>query len=138
MPNTAPERLHIVIGVVVREDGHVLIARRPEGVHLAGLWEFPGGKVEPGETAREALARELQEELGIVVQAARPFTALTHDYPERNILLDAWWVSDFDGTPIATSGQPLQWVPLSRLAEFDFPPANRELLARLAATVPNP
>ena len=84
------KRLHVAAGVIRGADGHVLIAKRPLDKHQGGLWEFPGGKVEEGETAEAALARELAEELGIAVIAARPLIQVRHDYPDKQVLLDVW------------------------------------------------
>src|SRR3954465_8084222 len=80
------KRVHVAAAVIRGTDGKILIARRADTQHQGGLWEFPGGKVEPGEAVEAALARELQEELGITVEAARPLIKVTHDYPDKQIL----------------------------------------------------
>jgi len=116
-------RLHIVAAAIVR-DGKVLLARRHDDAHQGGLWEFPGGKVERGEDARAALARELDEELGITLESARPLIAVPHDYSDKSILLDVWLVDGFSGEPHGREGQPLTWVLADDLQQHDFPKAN--------------
>ena len=116
-------RLHIVAAAIVR-DGKVLLARRHADAHQGGLWEFPGGKVERGEDARTALARELDEELGITLESARPLIAVPHDYSDKSILLDVWLVDGFSGEPHGREGQPLSWVAADDLQQHDFPEAN--------------
>jgi len=128
------KRLHVAAGVIRGADGHVLIAKRPLDKHQGGLWEFPGGKVEEGETAEVALARELAEELGIAVIAARPLIQVRHDYPDKQVLLDVWEVLEFDGEPHGAEGQPLAWVAAEDLPRYDFPAANRPIIA--AARLP--
>lgn len=128
------KRLHVAAGVIRGGDGHVLIAKRPMGKHQGGLWEFPGGKVEEGETAEGALARELAEELGIAVTAARPLIKVRHDYPDKQVLLDVWDVLEFDGEPHGAEGQPLAWVPAENLPRYEFPAANRPIIT--AARLP--
>ncbi len=125
--------VHVVAAAIFDERGRVLIARRPVHVHQGGLWEFPGGKVEAGETVREALARELHEELGIDVQQARPLIRVRHDYPDKSVLLDVWRVDGFSGETLSVAlsvarkgreGQPLAWVQPYELPDYDFPAAN--------------
>lgn len=127
-------RVHVAAAVIRGVDGRVLIARRPLDRHQGGLWEFPGGKVEAGETVRDALSRELQEELGIAVTEARPLIQIRHDYPDKQVLLDVWEVYAFAGEPHGAEGQPLAWVSPRRLSEYEFPAANRPILA--AACLP--
>jgi 8-oxo-dGTP diphosphatase len=127
---------HVVAGALFDAAGQVLIAQRPPGKHMAGGWEFPGGKVAPSETVLAALKRELREELGIAVVLAERMIAYTHHYPDRSVLLDLWRVIRYDGTPRSAEGQAIQWVPLDRLdtvglLEADLPmiPAIRKLFA---------
>lgn len=129
------KRLHVAAGVIRRGDGHVLIARRPLDKHQGGLWEFPGGKVEAGETAEAALARELAEELGIAVAAARPLIKVRHDYPDKQVLLDVWEVLSFSGEAYGAEGQALAWVEPEDLSSYSFPAANRPIVT--AARLPN-
>lgn len=111
--------------------GEVLIAQRPEGKVAAGQWEFPGGKIEPGESARQALARELHEELGIVVRASRPLIKVTHDYRERTVLLDCWRISAWDGLPQGREGQALAWVRPERIADYPILAADAPIVSAL-------
>ena len=128
-------RLHVAAGVIRGADGRVLIARRPLDKHQGGLWEFPGGKVEAGETAEVALARELAEELGIVVTASRPLIQVSHDYADKQVLLDVWEVFSFTGEPHGADGQPLAWVSPSDLSRYSFPAANSPIVT--AARLPD-
>ncbi len=117
----------VVAAAIFDEQGRVLIARRPPHVHQGDLWEFPGGKIEPGENARQALARELHEELGIEVQQARPLIRVTHHYPDKSVRLDVWRVDGFDGDAPSgqgREGQPLAWEPPEMLGNYAFPVAN--------------
>lgn len=124
---TAPE-LHIAVGAIVNDRDEVLVARRPFDLHQGGLWEFPGGKVEAGENAREALNRELLEELNLQVQRARPLIRIRHVYPEYPVLLDVWRVDEWEGEIYGCQGQPVEWVPASRLHEKEFPAANQVII----------
>jgi 8-oxo-dGTP diphosphatase len=119
--------------VLVDADGRVLLARRPEGKAMAGLWEFPGGKVDPGETPETALIRELAEELGIDVAASclAPFTFASHAYPDFHLLMPLYVCRKWSGIPMAREGQRLAWVRPARLAEYAMPPADKPLVAML-------
>jgi 8-oxo-dGTP diphosphatase len=128
------KRVHVAAAVIRGADGRILIARRADTQHQGGLWEFPGGKVEEGETVEAALGRELLEELGIVVGASRPLIKVQHDYPDKQVLLDVREVSAFTGEPHGAEGQPLRWVTPRELGDFDFPAANRPIVA--AARLP--
>lgn len=128
------KRLHVAAAVIRGVDGRVLIARRPEHKHQGGLWEFPGGKIEAGEAVEVALARELREELGIAVTASRPLIQVRHDYPDLSVLLDVHEVSAFSGEPHGAEGQPLAWVAPRELPGYEFPEANRPIVA--AARLP--
>ena len=118
---------------LVDPDGRVLIARRPEGKPMAGLWEFPGGKVETGEKPEETLIRELEEELGIVVKEAclAPLTFASHTYPDFHLVMPLYVCRRWDGTVTANEGQKLAWVRPSRLREYPMPPADVPLVAHL-------
>jgi 8-oxo-dGTP diphosphatase len=124
-------RLHVVAGVLRDAHGRVLLAQRPPGRHLAGLWEFPGGKCEDGEMPVDALARELREEIGIIVESARPLIAIPHHYPEKDILLDVWQVSAYSGILLSRESQRLAWVEQDALADMDMPAADRPAIAAL-------
>lgn len=107
--------IHVLVGVLRRADGRVLIARRPGDKHLGGAWEFPGGKRISGEDRLSALGRELAEELGVIVRAARPLVDFEHEYADRRVRLDVWWVDAFDGVARSLEGQALRWIDVSKL-----------------------
>jgi 8-oxo-dGTP diphosphatase len=121
--------IHVAAGVIVAAGGQILIARRPESAHQGGLWEFPGGKVEAGESVEAALARELQEELAIVVTACAPLLEVHHNYPDKSVLLDVWLVTAFTGEPHGNEGQPVRWVDVAALNNYTFPAANAPIVA---------
>ncbi|MEK1904322.1 MAG: Nudix family hydrolase [Pseudomonas sp.] len=129
------KRVHVAAAVIRGADGRVLIAKRADNQHQGGLWEFPGGKVEEGEAVQAALARELEEELGIHVSAARPLIQVQHDYPDKQVLLDVWEVSSFTGEPHGVEGQPLAWATPRELEDYEFPAANQPIVT--AARLPD-
>ena len=118
---------------LVDPDGRVLLAQRPEGKPMAGLWEFPGGKFEAGETPEQTLIRELEEELGIVVKEAclAPLTFASHTYPDFHLLMPLYVCRRWDGMVTAQEGQKLSWVRPNRLREYPMPPADVPLVAHL-------
>jgi 8-oxo-dGTP diphosphatase len=120
---------------LVDADGRVLIAQRPAGKPMAGLWEFPGGKVEDGETPEQSLIRELNEELGIVVNEAclAPLTFASHAYPDFHLLMPLYVCRRWEGQVTATEGQKLAWVKPNRLREYEMPPADVPLISHLMA-----
>ncbi|MGE0609507.1 MAG: (deoxy)nucleoside triphosphate pyrophosphohydrolase [Pirellulales bacterium] len=120
----------IAIAVVFRQDD-VLIGQRPAGVPLAGLWEFPGGKVQPGETLVAAAVRECLEETGLLVDADREYPSVTHDYPHGRLELHFFRCTPRD--PLQPPAAPFVWAPRMELARYAFPPANASLLELLAA-----
>ncbi|MDH1262204.1 MULTISPECIES: Nudix family hydrolase [unclassified Pseudomonas] len=128
------KRIHVAAAVIRARDGRILIAKRPDDKHQGGLWEFPGGKVEADEPVADALARELEEELGIRPTAARPLIQVRHDYPDKQVLLDVWEVSAFTGEPHGAEGQPLAWVSPRQLDDYTFPAANTPIV--MAARLP--
>lgn len=109
--------IHVACGVLVNDRAEVLLAQRPEGKIAAGWWEFPGGKIEPGESALQALTRELQEELGVVVRAAAPLIRFRHEYSNRVVVLDTWRVTGFDHEPRGCEGQSLRWLAVDRFSD---------------------
>jgi mutator protein MutT len=117
----------VVAGILV-EDGRVLVARRLDGAHLGGLWEFPGGKVEPGETPEDGLVRELDEELGIRVHAGDAWGIVSHDYPERTVRLRFLFAERVAGEPRAVGCAEVRWVVPDDLLALPFPPADRPLV----------
>ncbi|GAA4500205.1 8-oxo-dGTP diphosphatase MutT [Pseudaeromonas paramecii] len=124
-------RVWVAVGVIRDEMGRICICQRQAGQHQAGKWEFPGGKVEAGETLPQALTRELQEEIGIQVEACEPLLAIEHDYGDKQVLLDVWLVSRFAGVARGLEGQPLRWVSVPELADYGFPAANQAIVAHL-------
>ncbi|HYA39501.1 MAG TPA: Nudix family hydrolase [Candidatus Methylomirabilis sp.] len=130
-PNTAAdEPLHVAVGILT--DGNkVFITRRSRHSHQGGKWEFPGGKIEPGEDTLSALKRELMEELGIEVVTAEPSMQIRHAYRERHVLLDVWRILDYRGTPIGREGQETRWTALPDLMRLEFPAADLPILRRL-------
>ena len=122
------EAVRVAVGLVADAAGAILITRRPDHAHQGGLWEFPGGKVEAGETVTATLRRELHEELGIRVQAAEPLLHIRHAYPDKTVLLEVWRVTAYQGEPHGREGQPLTWVLPARLADFAFPAADAPII----------
>lgn len=123
----------MVAGVITDRQGRVLIAQRLPGTHMAGRWEFPGGKLEPGEAPGEGLRRELAEELGLLVLAAEPLVQLSHRYPDRHVHLDVWLVSRSEGEPRSLEGQALQWVDVAGLRQVELLEADAPIIEALAS-----
>src|SRR5690606_9356862 len=121
----------VMAAAITDARGRVLLARRTEGRDLAGLWEFPGGKREPGETPEQALVRELREELGIEVKVGAPLIAVAQQYPHKRLRLDVRRVTRWRGTPRGHEGQALAWVPPDKLPGYAMPPADRPVVAAL-------
>lgn len=117
---SADRVIGVVAGILADQRGKVLLARRPPGSHMAGSWEFPGGKIEGGETPKMALARELREELGVDVQAAEPFRVLRHRYADKTVELHFWRVSAYLGHPRGMERQELAWAPIAELGGWDI------------------
>ncbi len=125
---SAAKRIHVMAAVIRDHAGRILIARRPDHAHQGGLWEFPGGKLEAGESRLAGLERELLEELGISVEQARPLLDIRHDYPDKQVRLDVWLVDDFTGEPHGAEGQPIRWVLPDELNHYAFPAANAPIV----------
>ncbi len=121
----------VTIAVIVR-DGRILVTRRMEGVHLPGLWEFPGGKRDPGETIEECLLREIEEELGATVEVERLLWENAHVYPDRTVILHAFRCHLRSGDLKPLASQELKWISPELLLSLPFPEANRSLLEKLA------
>ena len=128
-----PGLLLVAACALIDADGRVLLAKRPPGRPLAGLWEFPGGKIEPGETPEAALIRELEEELGIRVspKCLAPFTFASHGYEAFHLLMPLYLCRRWEGEVTAMQGQELTWVRAKRLADYAMPPADEPLKAML-------
>ena len=124
-------RLRVAAGVIRRSDGRVLVTRRPPGKHMGGAWEFPGGKVRRPETPRQALSRELFEELGVRVRQASELMSYEQQYPDRLIELYFFSIEDYSGTPAGRESQELAWEIPGKLGEMGFLPADRPLVELL-------
>tara|TARA_A200000113_G_scaffold184610_1_gene171203 strand:+ start:244 stop:630 length:387 start_codon:yes stop_codon:yes gene_type:complete len=122
--------IHVAVGVIARGDD-IFITLRPDDVHQGGKWEFPGGKVEEGETVLQALTRELAEEVGIIVNRSEPVIVITHDYGDKQVKLDVHRVYDFAGEPHGKEGQQSRWVDVKALHAADFPEANVPIITAL-------
>lgn len=129
-PEESKRLLLVAACALVDGDGRVLIAQRPEGKQLAGMWEFPGGKVEPGETPEETVVRELREELGIETKVAclAPLTFASHAYESFNLLMPLFVCRRYWGIPQAQEGQALKWVRPNKLRDYPMPPADEPLI----------
>ncbi len=132
-PAGAKPLLLVAACALVDTDGRVLLTRRPEGKKMAGLWEFPGGKLDPGETPEAALIRELKEEIGIDVAAAclAPFAFASHPYDHFHLLMPLYLCRRWKGTPKPRENQTLAWVRAQKLAEYEMPPADKPLIPLL-------
>jgi len=127
--------VHVAVGVITQineagEDGYYL-TKRLDDAHQGGKWEFPGGKVESGETVAQALARELKEEVAIEVLSCQPLVVIKHDYCDKSVCLEVFIVDNFDGVPSAQEGQGQGWFSLAELQLLDFPAANKEIITML-------
>lgn len=123
--------IHVAAGVILNEAGQVLLALRPLHKHQGGLWEFPGGKVEDGESVEAALRRELQEELNLVAGVCSPFLVIDHDYGDKRVRLDVWLVASHQGLAHGREGQQIAWVAIADLPGYRFPAANHGIVTAL-------
>jgi 8-oxo-dGTP diphosphatase len=123
--------VHVVAGILRDEQGRTLLAQRPQGKHLAGLWEFPGGKCEPEEPPEDALRRELHEEIGVEIGEVERLIAVPWRYPQKSILLDVYSVLSYTGPIHGREGQALRWTTLDEIQHIDMPPADRPIVAAL-------
>jgi len=120
-----------IVAAIIRRDDLILITKRPDNVHLAGLWEFPGGKVESGESLEAALHREIREELGVEITVDREFFSVAHEYPDKSVHLHFFDCTILRGEPQPLEVADLRWVKTAELVDFEFPPADVELIRRL-------
>ncbi len=133
MTTVKADILQVVAGVLYRSDGKVLLTQRPQGCHLAGMWEFPGGKCEPNESPEAALSRELREELGIRIVTSAALITVPWDYPERSISLMAFDVQRWEGEPQSCEDQALRWQHPDTIEADELAPADGPILAALIA-----
>lgn len=117
-----------VVAAVIERNNQIFLAKRPDHLHQGGLWEFPGGKVENNETALDGLKRELFEEIDIKVTSAQPLIKINHEYPDKSVCLDVWYVTDFTGEAKGKEGQKVCWTPKRKLIDFKFPAANKSIV----------
>ena len=127
--------VNVAVGVILNDNQEVLIALRPAQSHQGGLWEFPGGKVEEGESVEHALNREFEEELGISVQGCTALTQIRHEYSDKSVMLDVWRIDKFSGIPLGREGQAIEWRAISKLRAVDFPKANERIIRVLNSLV---
>ena len=125
--------LQISVGIIRNAAGEIYITQRAADAHMAHKWEFPGGKIEAGESPQEAVIRELQEEVGIVTTSLQPFDKLEYQFPDRHITLWFWLVDSWEGEPWGKEGQPGRWVAPQDLVADEFPPANVPVIEKLIA-----
>nr|WP_282557235.1 MULTISPECIES: 8-oxo-dGTP diphosphatase MutT [Providencia] len=125
------KHLHIAAGIIRNAQQQIFITERPDGTHMAGFWEFPGGKLEKGEEAEEALVRELEEEVGIIVTESQLFHRVDHEFDDRFITLYFFIVSNWDNEPYGKEGQKSRWIEQKDLVANEFPPANRVIVDML-------
>jgi 8-oxo-dGTP diphosphatase len=123
--------LHVAVAVIRDREGRVLLSRRHEHLHQGGLWEFPGGKLEPGEPLEQALRREIREELGLELLGHRPLIRVTHGYSDRRVVLDVHMVTEYQGEARGLEGQPLEWVPPENMGHYPMPAADRPIISAL-------
>ena len=119
--------IRVAVAVIKIAD-RVLIAKRAEHQHQGGLWEFPGGKIEPKESLEQAIKRECFEELDIIPSIINPLTTIDHNYSDKSVRLEVTLVTDYFGVPKGKEGQPLIWCPLEQLSNYSFPEANKEII----------
>ncbi|AIW14953.1 8-oxo-dGTP diphosphatase MutT [Vibrio tubiashii] len=126
------KRIHIVAGIIFNQDkSQVFITKRPDDKHKGGFWEFPGGKVEQGETIEQAMVRELEEEVGITTTEQALFEHLEFDYPDKSLKFDFMTVTQFEGQPYGKEGQQGEWAAIADLSNYAFPEANVPILERV-------
>ncbi|WP_417883947.1 8-oxo-dGTP diphosphatase MutT [Vibrio rumoiensis] len=132
------KRIHIVAAIILNtQQDQIFITKRPEKLHKGGYWEFPGGKVEVGESAEQGLIRELQEEIDITATEMSLFEHFDFDYPEKSLTFDFFIVSGFSGKPYGKEGQEGKWVAIEQLTEYRFPEANEPVLEKVIAHFTN-
>jgi 8-oxo-dGTP diphosphatase len=124
--------IQVAVGIIINNDNQILIAKRGSHQHQGDKWEFPGGKVEEGETPQEALYRELKEEIGIEIQLSYYLFEIKHKYEDRKVVIDVFEVREWQGEVVGREGQPLRWVKKPDLEQYEFPKANAKILSKLS------
>ena len=127
--------VHVAVGVIENAAQQILLAKRHAHLHQGDKWEFPGGKVESGESTSQALIRELKEEVDLNVATTTPMMQIHHDYGDKKVMLDIHWVKDFSGTAQGLEGQAVKWVAKQDLVNFEFPAANKAIVDKILATI---
>jgi mutator protein MutT len=130
MANKVKPCINVTAGLIYKDES-ILITRRPPGYHLAGLWEFPGGKQEPYESLKECMEREIKEELDIEIRADKLFMTVSHEYEKKIVTLHVFECSFLNGEPKALEGQEIRWVKFSELQQYEFPPPDQEVIELL-------
>nr|WP_041420163.1 8-oxo-dGTP diphosphatase MutT [Shewanella violacea] len=125
------KRIHVAVGVIMNSDNQILLAKRLNHLHQGGKWEFPGGKVEQGESVTQALTRELKEEVDLTITDTSSLMTISHDYPDKQVLLDIHWVTGFTGEAHGIEGQLVKWVSKLDLQDYDFPDANKPIIDKI-------
>ena len=125
------EPVHVAAAVITNDNNEILISQRAPDAHQGGLWEFPGGKLESDESVQQALLRELEEELGIHAISYRPLIKVTHQYPDKTVLLDVWKVDDYAGQPVGREGQAIRWQAAAQINHEEFPAADAPIIQAL-------
>jgi 8-oxo-dGTP diphosphatase len=120
--------VHVAVAVIVNDDNEVCISLRHQDSHQGGLWEFPGGKIEPGESIEQALIREIKEELGLVIEASRPLITIDHHYHDKKVCLHVNKVTAYCGQATGVEGQEVRWLPVAQLSQYEFPAANLPII----------
>lgn len=128
------KKLQISVGIIRNAEGEIYITQRAADAHMANKWEFPGGKIEEGESAEDAVVRELQEEVGITATSLQQFDKLEYQFPDRHITLWFWLIDGWEGEPWGKEGQPGRWVAQQNLVVDEFPPANAPVIEKLIAS----
>tara|TARA_B110001452_G_scaffold49016_1_gene37432 strand:+ start:434 stop:829 length:396 start_codon:yes stop_codon:yes gene_type:complete len=122
------KKVNVAVAVIVNPQQQILLALRHQHLHQGGKWEFPGGKIEAGETVQQAIIREIYEEVSLNIQSTVPMMMLEHDYGDKLVYLHVHWVKEFSGDATGVEGQEIKWVDVSELSEFEFPAANKPIL----------
>lgn len=127
------EKILVAVGVIKHHTGKILLSRRAQHQHQGDQWEFPGGKVEPGESLFEALVREFLEEVNLTIQQADPLMVIEHDYGDKSVILHVWISTQFTGDAVGNEGQEIRWVLPENLRQYTFPKANQAIIDTITA-----